>query len=67
MAGIHRAPCRHVLISTYDTIYDSRSPLGLIDKDETAEQAAIRELKEETGFVASGILQSSPLLVCDPG
>ena len=26
-------------------------PAGLIDKDETPEQAALRELREETGFV----------------
>lgn len=26
-------------------------PAGLVDKDETVEQAALRELKEETGFV----------------
>lgn len=40
---------------------------GLIDKSEDAEQAAIRELEEETGFKAAGILQTSPILVCDPG
>ena len=41
--------------------------LGLIDKNENAEQAAIRELEEETGFKAAGVIQTSPLLVCDPG
>ncbi|KXX73250.1 ADP-ribose pyrophosphatase [Madurella mycetomatis] len=41
-------------------------PAGLIDEGETAEQAAIRELKEETGYVAKSL---SPLLTCpvDPG
>ncbi|TFY68078.1 hypothetical protein EVJ58_g1239 [Rhodofomes roseus] len=41
--------------------------IGLIDEGETAEQAAIRELQEETGFKATKVLDSSPLQVCDPG
>jgi ADP-ribose pyrophosphatase len=40
---------------------------GLIDKGETAEQAAIRELEEETGFKAVSVLESSPVIVSDPG
>ncbi|TBU28960.1 NUDIX hydrolase domain-like protein [Dichomitus squalens] len=42
-------------------------PAGLIDEGESAEGAAIRELEEETGFKASSVIQTSPLLVCDPG
>ncbi|TCD67656.1 hypothetical protein EIP91_012166 [Steccherinum ochraceum] len=42
-------------------------PAGLIDKGETAEEAAIRELEEETGYQAKKVLQSSPVLVADPG
>ncbi|KAG9104876.1 hypothetical protein FRC06_006701 [Ceratobasidium sp. 370] len=42
-------------------------PPGLIDSGETAEQTAIRELEEETGYKASGVAQVSPLLVSDPG
>lgn len=42
-------------------------PAGLIDNGETAEQAAIRELEEETGFKADGVVQSSPIIVSDPG
>ncbi|KZT03591.1 uncharacterized protein LAESUDRAFT_729170 [Laetiporus sulphureus 93-53] len=42
-------------------------PAGLIDNVETAEAAAIRELEEETGFKGKKVLESSPLLVCDPG
>ncbi|KAI0928177.1 hypothetical protein AcW1_005503 [Taiwanofungus camphoratus] len=42
-------------------------PAGLIDEGETAEETAIRELEEETGFKGKKVLQSSPLLVCDPG
>lgn len=41
--------------------------LGLVDEGETAEQAAIRELEEETGFKAAKVLESSPVLVADPG
>ena len=40
---------------------------GLIDEGEDAEQAAIRELEEETGFKAKSILQSTPVLAADPG
>ncbi|KAF8518398.1 NUDIX hydrolase domain-like protein [Hysterangium stoloniferum] len=40
---------------------------GLIDEGETPEDAAFRELEEETGFVAEGIIESSPLMVSDPG
>jgi ADP-ribose pyrophosphatase len=32
--------------------YTVELPAGLIDENETAEEAAIRELKEETGYVA---------------
>ncbi|KAB5590778.1 ADP-ribose pyrophosphatase [Ceratobasidium theobromae] len=39
----------------------------LIDSGETAEQTAIRELEEETGYKASGVAEVSPLLVSDPG
>ena len=36
-------------------------PAGLIDEGETAEQAAIRELKEETGYVGK-VLEVSPVM-----
>ncbi|CCM04864.1 uncharacterized protein FIBRA_07057 [Fibroporia radiculosa] len=42
-------------------------PAGLIDGGESPETTAIRELEEETGFKGTKILESSPLLVCDPG
>ncbi|KAF8906015.1 NUDIX hydrolase domain-like protein [Gymnopilus junonius] len=40
---------------------------GLIDEGETAQQAALRELHEETGFMAHKVLQVSPVVVSDPG
>ena len=44
-----------------------RWQIGLIDEGETAEQAAIRELHEETGYKAESILHASPVIVSDPG
>jgi 8-oxo-dGTP pyrophosphatase MutT (NUDIX family) len=42
-------------------------PAGLIDGDETPEAAAIRELEEETGYVASRVLHMGPPMVNDQG
>jgi len=42
-------------------------PAGLIDEGETPEDAALRELEEETGYKGQKVLQSSPLIVSDPG
>ncbi|TPX31812.1 hypothetical protein SmJEL517_g04943 [Synchytrium microbalum] len=41
-------------------------PAGLVDKGETAEQAAVRELREETGFIGKAI-RSSEIMDSDPG
>ena len=40
---------------------------GLIDKGESPESAAIRELEEETGYKAESVVEMSPVMVCDPG
>lgn len=41
-------------------------PAGLIDADETPEQAAVRELKEETGYEGK-VISMSPIVAADPG
>jgi 8-oxo-dGTP pyrophosphatase MutT (NUDIX family) len=45
----------------------SELPAGLIDDGETPEEAAIRELREETGYKAESALESSAVLATDPG
>jgi len=42
-------------------------PAGLVDEGESPETTAIRELEEETGYKADSVLESSPILVSDPG
>lgn len=41
-------------------------PAGLIDADEDIETAALRELKEETGYIGK-IIGASPVIFNDPG
>jgi 8-oxo-dGTP pyrophosphatase MutT (NUDIX family) len=41
-------------------------PAGLCDAGETTEEAALRELKEETGYVGA-VTHVSPICFCDPG
>ncbi|KAI0688739.1 NUDIX hydrolase domain-like protein [Cytidiella melzeri] len=59
-------PTSTVIIEQYRPPVDG-FVVGLIDEGETAEQAAIRELEEETGYKAHKIIESSPVIVADPG
>ena len=47
-------------------MYTVEWPAGLVDEDESAEQAAIREMKEETGYEGT-IVDVSPVVSSDPG
>lgn len=47
--------------------YTVEWPAGLIDKEETAKEAAEREFKEETGYAVSRVLSVSPVQAADPG
>lgn len=46
--------------------YTVEWPAGLIDAEETAEQAAVREFKEETGYDCR-VVSVSPVQAADPG
>lgn len=46
--------------------YTVEWPAGLIDADETPEEAAVREFKEETGYECK-LISTSPVQAADPG
>ncbi|KAK0502956.1 NUDIX hydrolase domain-like protein, partial [Armillaria luteobubalina] len=63
-------PLSTVVIEQYRPPVDAHIielPAGLIDEGETPESAAIRELEEETGYKADKVIESSSVVVCDPG
>lgn len=47
--------------------YTVEWPAGLIDEGETAEDAARREFKEETGYEVTRVIEVSPPQAADPG
>ena len=63
-----RAPST-LLVIQYRPALDSYTvewPAGLVDADETAEEAAVREFREETGYDCR-VLSISPPQAADPG
>lgn len=63
-------PVSTMLVIQYRPPLDSYTvewPAGLIDEGETAEEAARREFKEETGYDVSKVLSVSPPQAADPG
>ncbi|KAJ2916020.1 hypothetical protein MD484_g4410, partial [Candolleomyces efflorescens] len=63
-------PVSTVIIEQYRPPIDKITvelPAGLIDEGETPETTAIRELEEETGFKADGIIGVSQTVCTDPG
>ena len=71
----YRPPVGNFVVGQFRFLIKSSGPLfqiaelpaGLIDDGETPEEAAIRELQEETGYEAEGVLDSSAVLAADPG
>ncbi|KAK3331759.1 ADP-ribose pyrophosphatase [Cercophora scortea] len=63
-----RAPATLIVIQYRPPLdaYTVEWPAGLIDADETAEEAAVREFKEETGYECK-VLSVSPPQAADPG
>lgn len=62
-------PPSTLLVIQYRPPLDSYTvewPAGLIDAEETAEEAAVREFKEETGYDCK-VLEVSPPQAADPG
>ncbi|KAK8066263.1 NUDIX domain-containing protein [Apiospora hydei] len=67
-AGVDAPPSTLVVIQYRPPLdaYTVEWPAGLIDADETAEEAAVREFKEETGYDCK-LVSMSPVQAADPG
>ncbi|KXX78199.1 ADP-sugar pyrophosphatase [Madurella mycetomatis] len=62
-------PASTVLVIQYRPPLDAYTvewPAGLVDEGETPEQAAVREFREETGYVCE-VVSVSPAQAADPG
>jgi ADP-ribose pyrophosphatase len=62
-------PPSTILVLQYRPPVDATTiewPAGLVDADESVEEAAIRELREETGY-SGRVLSVSPTIASDPG
>lgn len=57
----------HVRVLQIVNSYAIEMAAGLQDEGETAEETALRELKEETGYTGTRIIKTSPVLISDPG
>ncbi|CAK7264689.1 hypothetical protein SEPCBS119000_001122 [Sporothrix epigloea] len=72
MGNVLRHPARPpatLIVIQYRPPLDAYSvewPAGLVDADETAEEAAVREFKEETGY-SCRVTSVSPPQAADPG
>lgn len=63
-------PAQTMLVIQYRPPLDAYTvewPAGLIDAHESAEEAARREFKEETGYDVTKVLSVSPVQAADPG